>query len=191
MEFSDFVVSETSDKVIIIHPNCLHKSVDDRRTYKRKTSLLKVFTQGITDGRGGLKICDQSEFIDDGFAINERPEMLAEIDALVLHVEICFCVCSRCKNFQAIADDALIEQDFFKFLVCVPGYFFWVEIVENSQVSFLSSEDGDPAKARLGTIEDEFGEEGFAVKFRHTPDIIMIMHVEGVSATPRAADYFF
>ena len=43
----------------------------------------------------------------------------------------------------------------------------------------------------LTRIEDELGEEGFAVKLRYAPDLVMVMHVEGGSTTPGAAYNFF
>lgn len=51
-----FVVSKTMNNVVIVHPDRLHKCVNDRGANKTKSTFLEVFADGIADRGSGLKI---------------------------------------------------------------------------------------------------------------------------------------
>lgn len=106
--------------------------------------------------------------------------MLAEVYALILQVEESLCITSGGKHFLAIANDAFVKEDFFQFFVSIPGHLFGIEAIEHRHVSFLATQDRDPAESSLGAIQNELGVQGFRIIFRDSPDGVMIMDIQGV-----------
>lgn len=106
--------------------------------------------------------------------------MLAEVYALVLQVEISLRITTGRKHFLTIAYDAFVEEDFLQFFVCVSGYLFRIEAIEDRHVSFLAAQDRDPAQSGLGAIQNKLGVQGFRIIFRDTPDGVMVMDIQGV-----------
>ena len=85
-------------------------------------------------------------------------------------------------NFEPVADDAGILQEFLPFLIRIAGYFIDIEIIEGFKEIILLVEDGLPAQASLVDLQDQAGKKFVIVMERKAVFIIMIGPVNGVFA---------
>ena len=91
-------------------------------------------------------------------------------------------------DFEAVADDAGIAKEFAGLAAAVAGDFAGVEMVEGGAIVFALVEDGFPAQAGLGALEDEEFEEEAVVVDGEAPFAVVVLDHEGgcgpVAAAP-------
>jgi hypothetical protein len=106
------------------------------------------------------------------------PDVTVEAPEFVLHDKKSFCVLYRRFDFQPIAYDTGIAEEFLDFARVVASDFAWIEVVKGSPVILALLQNGDPAQARLCTFEDKELEEQSVVVHRYTPFMVMVRPVQ-------------
>src|SRR2546426_11297846 len=101
----------------------------------------------------------------------ERPELLA-------HREQRLRVADCRRDLHAIAHNPRIAEQARDIVLAVTGDFLEVEGVERPAVVLALVEDGVPAEARLGALEDEHLEEMAVVVRGHAPLFVVVAEHE-------------
>ena len=121
-----------------------------------------------------------------GTAVGKIPEKIRKA-LFAFDVQIKLCTFDGADDFRTVAHNACVLHQAFDFFVIVAGYFLWLETVKCFAELFALAQNRDPGQARLKTVQNQLFKQSTAIKFRHTPIGVMIMHVKRINAGPGAA----
>jgi len=182
-------VAEASDEVVVDQAGGLHEGVDDGGADEAKATLSQVFAEGGGQRSDGGNLAVGVPFVLHGRAADKLPGVGVEAAELLLDFEEGFCVGNRGVDLEAIADDARVAQQLFRFFRIEARDFFGIEAGKEFAIAFALFQDGVPAEAGLRTLErEEFEPDEFVVN-RDAPFFIVVTDVQGIRG-PVAANIF-
>src|SRR5258706_3869916 len=169
--------------VVIRHPDRLHVGVADGRADELEAALEQVLAQRI--GLGGLDR-DLAAPEHDRLAADEAPEVGVEAAELLLHGEKGFRVADGALDFQPIADDPRILQQYPFPARIETRDLSRIESRERLPVVLALLQDRFPREPGLRAFEDQELEQDAIVVHRHAPFLVVVGDAER-RARPSAA----
>src|SRR5579884_1729550 len=133
--------------MIVDHSRRLHESIANRRAHKAETSLFQGAAHGIGFHAGGRNVFGRAAFVDFWFAAYKLPDIACETAAGFLHGQKGLSIPDCRFDFQAIANNAGVDQQFANFLFIVARNLFGIEIVKRSAESLAFAKDNLPTQA--------------------------------------------
>ncbi len=167
-------MAKAVDRVIVDHSRGLHEGVANRRSDEAKTTLFQRLAHGVRFRAGCGNILQGAAGIDLRLAFNKLPNVTGEAAAFLLYGQKGPGIADGGFDFQAIADDPLIAEQFFDLFVVVASDLFRIEIVERGAKSFALAKDDLPAQAGLRGIQNEKLEKLAVILEWHAPFAIVI-----------------
>lgn len=158
--------------MIIDHPDGLHESIANCRADEIKTAVLQIAAQGVGFSGGGRNW--RAAVSPQRFSFHKFPNVRVETAEFFLHGQKRARVLNGGSDFQTIANDSFVVQQFRDFAPVVVCNFRGIEVVESSPVVLTLPQDGFPIEARLRTLEDQQLEQLSIIMDRHTPFTIMV-----------------
>lgn len=92
-------VAGTPDHVVIHHPYCLHKGIDDGGTHKFEPTGFQVFADPVGERRGCRNISHAFGRVDDGSAVDIGPQKAVKAAILFLNLQERFGIADGCVDF--------------------------------------------------------------------------------------------
>jgi len=181
-------MSEAVDGVIVHHADGLHEGIGDGRTEKCAAAPDQVFAEGVGFGRFCRYRADGFPAVDPGPAGDKTPEIGVETSGLILDFQKHPGVAHRGLDLAPVADDVGISKQLLDPSRIIRGDPLRVEAVERLTVTLAFPQDGDPAQAGLGALQDEKLEQPAVVVQRDPPLGVMVANKQRVSSGPGAAD---
>lgn len=148
--------------------------VDDCAPHELETALLEVAAEGIGLFARGGELAHSLPFVDLRLAANEAPDVFVERAEFFLYFQKGAGIGDRSVHFEAIPDDAGIEEQLLYPLLGKPGDLLGIELGERLAIGLAFAVDGDPTQPCLGTFEREKLELLAVVVDRNAPFLVVI-----------------
>jgi hypothetical protein len=186
---NDLSIAEAIRGVVIDQAACLHVRIHDRASDKPESTPLEIRAEGVRIRCRHGDLPQRPTPVENGSPADESPAVVIEAAELFLHHEKGARVADCRLDFQAVADDAIELQQSVDLVPAVTRHSARIKTREGGSIARPPLEDGGPAQAGLGALEEEELEMVAVVVNGHTPFHVMILFVgrEGV-AGPLAAD---
>src|SRR6266481_5735875 len=168
LAFRHLLVAEATHQVVVHQTGGLHERVDNCRTDKPKAALLQIFAQGRRQRRHGWQLLVLFPFVLNGRTAHELPHVFVEAPNLLLHLKERLSVRHRCGNFQTVADNFRIGEEFARFLDIKSCYFFRIKPRVNFLVAGSLLQNRVPTQARLRAFQNQKFKPLMIVVDRHT-----------------------
>ena len=96
--------------LVIDHSDRLHESVTDGGTDKFEPGFFQRFGYYIGFGSAGGNLFQRTPLVDDRFAIDELPEIVAETVMLLQNFMESAGIADSCLDLQPVTNDAMVVQ---------------------------------------------------------------------------------
>src|SRR5882757_6572750 len=140
--------------LMFVHdPHRLHEGITDGRADETEAFFLQILTHGVAMHRRLRDIAQVERPPTQHLAVGKLPDVVDESARLLAYLEVCLRVADESIDFEPVPDDARIQQQAFALELAVPSHFCRVEMIECRAIALALAQNGEPAQARLRTLE--------------------------------------
>ena len=166
---------------MIIDQACgLEEGIDSDGADKLEASFFHILGNQLRQGCLGWGLFVIQQVILNGFAIDKGPDIVIKAAKILLNLEKGLGIGSGRKDFQAVADNGWILQDFLQVLIGHFCYLMVIIVMKGLLEGGPFVENGFPRKACLIGFKAEQFKEGLLIMERAPPLFIMVSNIEGV-----------
>jgi len=150
---AQFRVAETRNQVIVDHARGLHEGVANGRADEAETALLQIFAEGV--GFGGF--CREAfagfPGVLFGLAADEAPDVCVKGTEFFLDFEEGASVTDGGVDFEAVANDSGVAEQFADLLFVVARDFGGIESIKYFAIPRAFLQDRVPTQSRLRAFQ--------------------------------------
>jgi hypothetical protein len=160
--------------MVIDHADGLHEGITDGRAYKAASELFQVVADlarqiGLGGNPGNI-----APRILDRAAVNVPPKKGVQGTVALLDIECRPGVLNGRLDFQPVADDSGVGQQFPDAFLIEPGDYFNIKTFKSPAVVFSFFQNGDPAQPGLGPFKDQELKQRYVIMQGNPPFKIVI-----------------
>ncbi len=158
---------------------------------KLKPSFLSAFDMASDSGEVAGISPLPCRWLTMGGAANKAPQVVGEVDPLLLQRQISAGISDDRLHLEPVADDAAVLHQPLYILLVEAGNLHRIKVGIGAVVALGALEDGDPRQPRLLAVEAKLGKQLAGVIDRPAPLFVMVFNVFRVLGHPGAAQFHF